>query len=84
MDPNLTIQSFEVNDDTAMHALASLGQVATASTVIDTVADSAMIDDEEMRSEASFRFRVENFSKLKDSVLSPPCSKFTMENNGYA
>jgi len=29
-------------------------------------------DDGEFRSEATFSFRVENISKLKDSVLSPP------------
>lgn len=33
----------------------------------------AQMEDEEMRSEACFRFRVENFSKLKESMLSPPC-----------
>lgn len=33
----------------------------------------AQMEDEEMRSEAVFRFRVENFTKLKESVLSPPC-----------
>lgn len=30
------------------------------------------MEDEEMRSEATFQFRVENFSKLKESTLSPP------------
>lgn len=36
-------------------------------------AADAQMEDEEMRSEATFRFRVENFTKLKESVLSPPC-----------
>jgi ubiquitin carboxyl-terminal hydrolase 7 len=30
-------------------------------------------DDDEARSEATFRFKVENFSSIKDSVLSEPC-----------
>lgn len=33
----------------------------------------AQMEDEEMRSEATFSFRVDNFSKLKESVLSTPC-----------
>lgn len=37
------------------------------------VSTDAQMEDEEMRSEAVFRFRVENFTKLKESVLSPPC-----------
>ncbi|XP_030755284.1 ubiquitin carboxyl-terminal hydrolase 7 isoform X3 [Sitophilus oryzae] len=31
------------------------------------------MEEDEARSEATFRFTVTNFSKLKDSVLSPPC-----------
>lgn len=31
------------------------------------------MEDEEMRSEATFSFTVHDFSKMKDSVLSPPC-----------
>ena len=30
-------------------------------------------EDDEARSEATFRFTVENFSQIKDSVLSEPC-----------
>ena len=30
-------------------------------------------DDDEARSEATFQFKVENFSQIKDSVLSNPC-----------
>ena len=30
-------------------------------------------EDDEARSEATFRFKVENFSSIKDSVLSEPC-----------
>ena len=30
-------------------------------------------EDDEARSEATFQFRVENFSTIKDSVLSDPC-----------
>ena len=30
-------------------------------------------DDDEARSEATFRFRVENFSTIKDSTLSESC-----------
>ena len=30
-------------------------------------------EDDEARSEATFQFRVENFSTIKDSVLSEPC-----------
>ncbi|CAH1982094.1 unnamed protein product [Acanthoscelides obtectus] len=33
----------------------------------------AEMEEDESRSEATFRFTVQNFSKLKDSVLSPPC-----------
>ena len=36
------------------------------------VADQAEEDDE-ARSEATFRFKVENFSGIRDSVLSEPC-----------
>lgn len=54
---------------------ATVTTTTTTTTVSDdgVAADTPMIDEEEMRSEASFKFRVENFSKLKDSVLSPPC-----------
>lgn len=38
-----------------------------------TIAQNAPMEDDEVRSEATFRFKVENLSKLKDSVLSPPC-----------
>lgn len=31
------------------------------------------MEDDEARSEATFRFTVQNFRNLKDSVLSPPC-----------
>lgn len=31
------------------------------------------MEDDEARSEATFRFTVTNFRNLKDSVLSPPC-----------
>ncbi|XP_049818632.1 ubiquitin carboxyl-terminal hydrolase 7 isoform X1 [Aethina tumida] len=31
------------------------------------------LEEDESRSEATFRFTVTNFSKLKDSILSPPC-----------
>jgi len=39
------------------------------------MADNGVIDqeDDEARSEATFRFKVENFSSIKDSVLSEPC-----------
>ena len=30
-------------------------------------------DDDEARSEATFQFKVENFSQIRDSVLSEPC-----------
>ena len=30
-------------------------------------------EDDEARSEATFQFRVENFSQIRDSVLSEPC-----------
>lgn len=30
-------------------------------------------EEDEVRSEATFRFEVEDFSKMKDQVLSPPC-----------
>lgn len=33
----------------------------------------ADMEEDEARSEATFRFSVQHFSKLKDSVLSPPC-----------
>lgn len=33
----------------------------------------AEMEDDEARSEATFRFTVPNFRNLKDSVLSPPC-----------
>lgn len=31
------------------------------------------MEEDESRSEALFQFTVNNFSRLKDSVLSPPC-----------
>lgn len=30
-------------------------------------------EDDEARSEATFAFKVENFSQIKESALSPPC-----------
>ena len=30
-------------------------------------------EDDEARSEATFQFKVENFSQIRDSVLSEPC-----------
>ena len=30
-------------------------------------------EDDEARSEATFSFKVENFSQMKESALSPPC-----------
>lgn len=46
-------------------------QITITSTTTST--DASAMYDEEMRSEAVFSFRVDNFSKLRDSVLSPPC-----------
>lgn len=37
------------------------------------IAQDTEMEEDEARSEATFRFTVQNFSKLKDSVLSPPC-----------
>ncbi|XP_054155064.1 ubiquitin carboxyl-terminal hydrolase 7-like [Oppia nitens] len=34
--------------------------------------DEAMDEEDEARSEATFRFKIENFSKLRDTTLSPP------------
>lgn len=39
---------------------------------INTIEDQTM-DEEETRSEATFSFRIDEFSKLKESLLSPPC-----------
>jgi ubiquitin carboxyl-terminal hydrolase 7 len=39
---------------------------------IPLVQDQVM-EDEEIRSEATFHFKVENISKLQESILSPPC-----------
>lgn len=44
-----------------------------ASTSHGPLAVDATLDEEETRSEATFRFRVENFSRLRESVLSTPC-----------
>lgn len=35
--------------------------------------NDVQMEDEEMRSEATFSFVVQDFSKMKDSILSPPC-----------
>lgn len=53
-------------DSTAL--VTSATNDVNAGTIVD-----AQMEDEEMRSEATFQYRVENFSKLKESVLSPPC-----------
>ncbi|KAK9885250.1 hypothetical protein WA026_010749 [Henosepilachna vigintioctopunctata] len=37
------------------------------------ILQDADMEEDEARSEATFRFRVPQFSKLKDSILSPPC-----------
>ncbi|CAG2105168.1 unnamed protein product, partial [Medioppia subpectinata] len=34
--------------------------------------DEAMDEEDEARSEATFRYKIENFSKLRDTTLSPP------------
>lgn len=54
-----------IGDQTITSAIAN---DVIASNIVD-----ANMEDEEMRSEATFSYRVENFSKLKESVLSPPC-----------
>jgi hypothetical protein len=54
--------------DPAAIVTSAITNDVVASNVID-----ANMEDEEMRSEATFSYRVENFSKLKESVLSPPC-----------
>lgn len=45
---------------------------ATTTTTAPAIVDATM-DEEETRAEATFKYTVENFSKLKESVLSPPC-----------
>nr|XP_032519443.1 ubiquitin carboxyl-terminal hydrolase 7-like [Danaus plexippus plexippus] len=45
----------------------------TSSTDMPLACLDAEMEDDEARSEATFRFTVHNFRNLKDSVLSPPC-----------
>lgn len=45
---------------------------ARATTTTPAIIDATM-DEEETRAEATFKYTVDNFSKLKESVLSPPC-----------
>lgn len=54
-----------LNDQKAL--VVSANNDANAGQLVD-----AQMEDEEMRSEATFQFRVPEFSKLKESVLSPP------------
>ena len=59
-------------------APAPVDNLATASSqdneeeVVETVEAGQAVDDE-ARSEATFAFKVENFSTIKESALSPPC-----------
>jgi hypothetical protein len=41
--------------------------------IIDANCMDQVMEDEEIRSEAVFRFKVENISKLQESILSQPC-----------
>lgn len=70
----IVLQSQVLDNDVLQTAQDQKTVVTSASNDVNT---SQMVDaqmeDEEMRSEATFSFRVENFSKLKESVLSPPC-----------
>ncbi|CAG9828571.1 unnamed protein product [Diabrotica balteata] len=58
---------------------ADMDQTQNGKVLIDPQHDpNAVVQDTEMeedeaRSDATFKFTVHNFSKLKDSVLSPPC-----------
>ena len=44
-----------------------------AETEAETDKDVISEEDDEARSEATFQFKVENFSQIRDSVLSEPC-----------
>ena len=44
-----------------------------AETEVETDKDIISEEDDEARSEATFQFKVENFSRIRDSVLSEPC-----------
>ncbi|KAJ6633963.1 Ubiquitin carboxyl-terminal hydrolase 7, partial [Pseudolycoriella hygida] len=44
-----------------------------ATTTTPAIVVDATMEEEETRAEATFKYTVENFSKLKESVLSPPC-----------
>ncbi|VEN46233.1 unnamed protein product [Callosobruchus maculatus] len=53
--------------------LVAAGGGATTVGAVTPHCQDAEMEEDEARSEATFRFTVTNFSKLKDSVLSPPC-----------
>ena len=42
-------------------------------TEVETDKEIISEEDDEARSEATFQFKVENFSQIRDSVLSEPC-----------
>ena len=44
-----------------------------AETEVETDKDIISEEDDEARSEATFQFKVDNFSQIRDSVLSEPC-----------
>merc|ERR1719192_1902447 len=44
-----------------------------AETEVENDKDIISEEDDEARSEATFQFKVENFSQIRDSVLSEPC-----------
>merc|ERR1719420_946459 len=67
-------------DTTTVTTEAAVNDTAEANMVTTTEANEKEEDkegcedeDDEARSEATFQFRVENFSTIKDSVLSDPC-----------
>ena len=56
-------------------APAPVDYLATASSQEneEEVVEEKQAQDDEARSEATFAFKVENFSTIKESALSPPC-----------
>ena len=69
-EPDTTNTEDQVNSETA-----DTEMVTNTSNTEETAAAEDVIEeeDDEARSEATFRFKVENFSQIKDSVLSDPC-----------
>ncbi|XP_017767859.1 PREDICTED: ubiquitin carboxyl-terminal hydrolase 7 isoform X1 [Nicrophorus vespilloides] len=60
------------NEDSLVQGPQTEAGLAAGSAVVATTQDAEMEEDD-ARSEATFCFSVPQFSKLKDSVLSPPC-----------